>query len=142
MTRACRRTRRVKPCGYCSCSGRLRPAVLPAGWRWVVAGSAWTNQLTNLIILSAAQAGFSGFFVYTPAPGAGNLIGSWAAAAGTDPYGDPYPQGLQVGAASDKAQVLLTRSPTGSAAEVQFPIPSESLSNVPNLAGGVVGAGP
>jgi hypothetical protein len=61
-----------------------------------VAGSAWTNQLLNLIVLSAAQQGFSGFFVYSPAPGPGNLIGSWAAAAGTDPYGNAYPAGLSV----------------------------------------------
>ncbi|HMD22667.1 MAG TPA: hypothetical protein VKH61_01115 [Streptosporangiaceae bacterium] len=61
-----------------------------------MAGSAWTNQLLNLIVLSAAQKGFSGFFVYSPAPGPGNLIGSWAAAAGTDPYGNAYPAGLSV----------------------------------------------
>ena len=61
-----------------------------------MAGSAWTNQLVNLIILSAAQQGFSGFFVYSPAPGPGNLIGSWAAAAGVDPYGNAYPAGLSV----------------------------------------------
>ena len=61
-----------------------------------MAGSAWTNQLVNLIILSASQQGFSGFFVYSPAPGPGNLIGSWAAAAGTDPYGNAYPAGLSV----------------------------------------------
>jgi hypothetical protein len=61
-----------------------------------MAGSSWTNQLVNLIILSAAQQGFSGFFVYSPAPGPGNLIGSWAAAAGTDPFGNPYPAGLSV----------------------------------------------
>jgi len=54
------------------------------------------SQLVNLIILSAAQKGFSGFFVYSPAPGPGNLIGSWAAAAGVDPYGNAYPAGLSV----------------------------------------------
>jgi hypothetical protein len=58
-----------------------------------VAGSAWTNQLVDLIILSAAAAGFSGFFTYSPAPGTGNLIGSVAAASGVDPYGNNYLQG-------------------------------------------------
>ncbi len=38
----------------------------------------------------------SGIFVYSPSPGAGNLIGSWAAQAGTDQYGNAYPQGLNV----------------------------------------------
>lgn len=64
------------------------------------AQGAWSNQLQDLIILSAAQSGFSGFFVYSPAPGKGNLIGSWAAAAGTDPYGNHYPEGLDVNVGS------------------------------------------
>ena len=58
-----------------------------------MAGSAWTNQLQNLIILSAQQSGFSGFFAYSPAPGFGNLIASEAAVNGTDPYGNAYLQG-------------------------------------------------
>jgi hypothetical protein len=107
-----------------------------------MAGSAWTNQLLNLIILVAQNAGFSGFFVYSPVPGTGNLIGSWAAAAGTDPYGNPYPQGLQIGNTSAPAQVLITQSADGQAAEVSFPMPGQSLSNVPNIAGGVVLGGP
>jgi len=37
-----------------------------------------------------------GIFVYSPSPGAGNLIGSWAATAGTDEYGNAYPQGLAI----------------------------------------------
>jgi hypothetical protein len=57
---------------------------------------AWSNQLLNLIVLSAAQKGFSGFFVYSPYPGPGNLIGSWAAAAGVDQFGNAYPAGLSV----------------------------------------------
>jgi len=59
-----------------------------------VAGSAWTNQLTNLIILSEEAGGYSGFFGYSPAPGAGNLVISITAAAGTDPSGNAYLQGL------------------------------------------------
>jgi hypothetical protein len=31
-----------------------------------------------------------------PSAGGGNLIGSWAGAAGTDPFGNTYPQGLSV----------------------------------------------
>src|SRR5579864_6764810 len=61
-----------------------------------MAGGAWSNELVDLIILSAAAAGFSGFFVYSPAPGPGNLIGSWSAVAGTDQYGNSYPAGLSV----------------------------------------------
>ena len=49
---------------------------------------------TSLIILQEAAAGFSGIFGYSPTVGAGNLIFSIAAVAGTDPYGNPYPAGL------------------------------------------------
>jgi hypothetical protein len=59
-----------------------------------MAGSAWTNQLINLLII-AAQSDFSGVFVYNPTPGTGNLIASVASAAGTDvPYGNPYEEGI------------------------------------------------
>ena len=78
-----------------------------------MAGSSWTNQLLNLIILSAAQKGFSGFFVYSPAPGPGNLIGSWAAAAGVDPYGNAYPAGLSVEAAAGISTYTQGTAPTG-----------------------------
>jgi hypothetical protein len=58
-----------------------------------MAGSAWTNQLQNLIILAAQSGGFSGFFAYSPAPGAGNLIVSLTAEALTDPYLNAVPAG-------------------------------------------------
>lgn len=59
-----------------------------------MAGSAWTNQLVSLIILSALLQGFSGLFVYSPTPGAGNLSASISAASGTDPYLNPYVAGI------------------------------------------------
>lgn len=54
----------------------------------------WSNQLTNLIILTAQQAGFSGLFGYSPSPGHGNLVFSIAAVPGTDPYGNAYQEGF------------------------------------------------
>ena len=59
-----------------------------------MAGSPWTNQAVSLIILTEATTGFSGMFGYSPTVGAGNLIFSIAASAGTDPYGNSYPQGV------------------------------------------------
>ena len=59
-----------------------------------MAGSPWTNQAINLIVLTEQTTGFSGLFGYSPAVGAGNLIFSVAAAAGVDPYGNSYPQGV------------------------------------------------
>jgi hypothetical protein len=59
-----------------------------------MAGSAWTNQLVNLIVLAEESGGYSGFFGYSPAPGPGNLRISITAVAGTDPYGNAYLQGV------------------------------------------------
>lgn len=56
--------------------------------------SPWSNQLTGLVVISASVGGFSGFFVYSPAPGFGNLIASVTASSGTDPYGNAYLQGF------------------------------------------------
>lgn len=56
----------------------------------------WSNQLVSLVIVTAPPGQYAGIFVYSPTPGPGNLIGSWAAQAGTDPYGNAYPQGLNV----------------------------------------------
>lgn len=39
----------------------------------------------------------SGIFVYSPTVGAGNLVASLAANSGTDPFGNFYPAGLNVG---------------------------------------------
>lgn len=56
----------------------------------------WSNQLVSLVVVTAPPGQYAGIFVYSPAPGPGTLIGSWAAQAGTDPYGNAYPQGLNV----------------------------------------------
>lgn len=54
----------------------------------------WNSQnITNLLIIQAGQ-GFTGLFIYSPSVGTGNLIGSWAGQAGTDPYGNAYNQNL------------------------------------------------
>lgn len=52
-----------------------------------MAGSSWTNQVQNQVII----AGTSGqLLVYSGTPAAGNLIGSISAAGGTDPFGNAY----------------------------------------------------
>jgi hypothetical protein len=58
--------------------------------------SPWSNQVVSLIVLTEQTTGFSGLFGYSPTVGAGNLIFSVAARAGTDPYGNAYPQGLSI----------------------------------------------
>ena len=49
----------------------------------------WGNSFFPLLIVTAGG-GFQGFFVYSPGPGANNLIESVAAQAGTDPYGNQF----------------------------------------------------
>lgn len=79
-------------------------------------GDAWSNQLVDLIVLAAQQAGFSGFFVYSPVPGAGNLILSIAAVAGTDPYGNTYPAGVTVGLNANQQVEIFSSSGRGTIA--------------------------
>lgn len=72
-----------------------------SGWSIGQDGSAEFNNLTvrgtfygTDYIISAA-----GIFFYNGTPATGNLIISIAAMAGTDPYGNTYPQGVAIAAA-------------------------------------------
>lgn len=51
-----------------------------------MAGSAWTNQVVSLLIVQAGG-NLQGIFVYSPTPGAGNLIAALTTAS-KDPYGN------------------------------------------------------
>lgn len=55
---------------------------------------SWSNTATELVIIQASAGGFTGFFVYSPTIGAGDLIASVAGQDGTDPYGDAYYAGV------------------------------------------------
>src|SRR5258708_7022195 len=54
----------------------------------------WQNQNVFPLLIINAWGTFTGLFVYSPAPGAGNLVDSVAAAAGTDPYSNAYLAGM------------------------------------------------
>lgn len=58
-----------------------------------MAGSPWTNQVTNLIILTET-AGYSGLFGYNGTPAAGNLVLSATTSIGTDAEGNAFINGL------------------------------------------------
>jgi hypothetical protein len=58
-------------------------------------GNGWSNQAVRRLVVEVGS-DFSGIFLYDPGPGAGNLVGSWAVAAGTDPYGNAYVAGIQL----------------------------------------------
>lgn len=55
----------------------------------------WTATYFTTIIIEGSSPNV-GIFIYNPSPANGTLIGSWAAAAGTDPFGNAYPAGINV----------------------------------------------
>jgi len=55
----------------------------------------WSNSTNRRLVVVEGTA-YSGLFFYSPTPALGNLVGSWTAQAGTDPYGNSYPDGLNV----------------------------------------------
>lgn len=60
-----------------------------------MAGNGWSNNIVSTLIFEEGT-GFTGLFFYSPTVGLGNLVGSWTANAGVDPYGNSYPDGLSV----------------------------------------------
>ena len=54
----------------------------------------WQSGIPAEIIIAGSPAGL---FIYSPVAGAGNLIGSWSSQAGTDQFGNTYPEGIYVG---------------------------------------------
>lgn len=65
--------------------------VAGTGWSINQDGTASFNQVTIVI-----QATGVALLIYFPSPGLGNLIGSWAASATTDQFGNDVPQGINV----------------------------------------------
>lgn len=55
--------------------------------------SSWSNDTPRRVVIVEGTP-YSGLFFYSPTPGAGNLVGSWAVQGGTDPYGNVYPPGI------------------------------------------------
>lgn len=55
----------------------------------------WGGNVFPLLIITPSG-GFTGLFLYSPRPGTGNLIGSWTAQGGTDPFGNAYPAGMDL----------------------------------------------
>lgn len=76
---------------------------LLAGWQISKDGSAEFNDLTvrgtfhgiDFVLNS------DGIFFYSSIPAAGNMIGSWANAAGTDEFGNAYVKGIAIGVVSN-----------------------------------------
>lgn len=79
----------------------------------------------------------SGIFLYSGTPALGNLVGSWAVAAGTDAFTNPYPKGLAIGnPSSSTPQIQLIPAAGGptTPAVLQFTLfPTSFFGNQPNL---------
>lgn len=54
-----------------------------------MSNNGWSNQTTRRLVVVEGTP-YSGLFFYEPTIGAGNLVASWAAAGGVDPYGNQY----------------------------------------------------
>jgi hypothetical protein len=77
----------------------------------------WNRNVFQILIVSGGPG--SGIFIYSPSPGLGNLIGSWAGAAGIDPYGNTYPAGLFAEEGTFAGQIIagiISDTPIGSSA--------------------------
>lgn len=61
------------------------------GWTINQDGSASFNEITIVVVASGAA-----ILIYFPTKGQGNLVGSWAASAFTDQYGNAVPAGINV----------------------------------------------
>lgn len=109
-----------------------------------MAGS-WSNSATNLIVLVEQASGFSGVFGYSPAPGAGNLVFSLTAAAGTDPYGNAYAAGLTMYSADGTINLWDTAAtwnaiPSGAGIQIGVGAGSVSQTFAPEVVNGVTWA--
>jgi hypothetical protein len=60
-----------------------------------VTQGGWSNQTAVRVIVVEGGV-YTGLFFYVPVPGPGNLVASWTAQAGTDPYGNAYPAGIAI----------------------------------------------
>jgi hypothetical protein len=67
------------------------------GWAILKNGSAYFFNVTATGTITSTevvvQGATGGIFIYSGIPATGNLIGSWAGNAGTDAFGNIYPQG-------------------------------------------------
>jgi hypothetical protein len=100
----------------------------------------WSNvaasvlQVTTLIVGGPG----GGLFVYSGTPATGNLIGSWAGAAGTDAFGNAYPAGLNVAGGN----LAAFAGPTGSTTILTADVFADAFARFIVNADGTLGWGP
>jgi hypothetical protein len=107
----------------------------------------WSNQAVSLVVIQASPGAFTGLFVYSPTPAAGNLIASIAAGAGTDPYGNTYPAGISSQSSGIEAILIGHELAWDAPADhpsnlpAMFAAPSAAIGNSLSITTGTGGAG-
>lgn len=99
--------------------------------------NGWSNDTGTRLVLVVGTP-FSGIFFYDPTIGAGNLILSIVPAAGTDPYGNTYAQGITVGKPGGDQIVI---GLTGGSPLIYFPTGRAAITNSSAIQTIVQGAG-
>ncbi len=100
----------------------------------VVAGIVNATTITGAQLIADGTQGQ--VLIYNGVPGAGNLVGSWSGAAGTDAYGNSYPSGISAttgtfsGSGMTGADITASTFDSGS-------VTSSSISN-PAISGGTI----
>ena len=97
--------------------------------------------LATLVVIYNPAGGISGILIYSPAPGTGNLVGSWSAAAGVDQYGNTYGQDINIGPNSGPQISIARTGIGGQSAAVQFLLNTLDSIITPLLIGQVVNPG-
>ena len=90
-----------------------------------MSNNGWSNQTGTRLVLVVGTP-FSGIFFYDPSIGAGNLETVLAPAAGTDPYGNFYAQGLTIGKPGGSQIVI---GLTGGSPLIYFPTGRAAIAN-------------
>lgn len=111
-----------------------------SGWIIKINGDAEFNNLTirGEFLGTAFIINSAGIFLYSSTPAAGNLVGSWASASGTDAYTNSYPAGLNIGL-SGKPQVHLGN--TASAGFIKLPTNSSNENDIATIIAAIGNSG-
>lgn len=101
-------------------SGKIAAGAITAAT--IAAGAIDGKTITGATVITQSATG--GLFVYSGTPATGNLLVSIAAQAGTDPYGNAYPQGIS-SSAGDIGGTLNVSS-----AGISFYVPNAGTGNL------------
>jgi len=116
--------------------GLVAPANAPYGQEIPVGVQPGSTGriVANLVIVAGPN---GEILIYNGTPAAGNLVGSWAAAAGADSFGNTVNQGITVGspsASSPQIQLIPAAGGPNTPAVLQFTLsPLAFFGNQPNI---------